>query len=270
MIIENLSILLGVLGVALGVILAFSSKIFAVQEDPRLKEIERCLPGLNCGACGFAGCHGYAIQIMSGKAELNLCKIGGAKATAELAKIMKKPLELKEPMVVHRYCSGGLAQAKQKFTYTGIKSCRAAILLNYGFKECPYSCLGYGDCVDVCPVAAIVITKNGLAKINRNLCVGCEKCVKECPRAVLRLSPKKMPIHVKCSNQGPAKLVAKFCQTGCISCRICEKKCLFDAIHVLDRCAVIDYAKCKQCGVCADVCPRKLIINEREKQTLIE
>lgn len=263
MIVENLSLILTVLGVALGAILAFSSKIFAVKEDPRLKEIERCLPGLNCGGCGFPGCHGYAIQVMSGRAELNLCRPGGAKTAEELAKVMKKSVELKEPMVSHRHCNGGLAEAKKKYDYDGIKSCRAASLLNNGFKECPYSCLGYGDCVDMCKFDAIALDKNGLPQINVNLCVGCEKCVKECPRSVLKLVPKKAKIHVNCSNHGPIRILAKMCKVGCIACKKCEAKCPWGAIHVVDNSAVIDYSKCKSCGACAEVCPRKIIIDER-------
>ena len=47
-----------VLGLVLGLILAFASKKFHVATDPKLDEIVEALPGANCGACGFPGCAG--------------------------------------------------------------------------------------------------------------------------------------------------------------------------------------------------------------------
>ena len=40
----------------------------------------------------------------------------------------------------------------------------------------------------------------------------------------------------------------------CIGCRICEKNCAHDAVHVVDRKAVIDYDKCVGCGQCVALC----------------
>ena len=42
---------------------------------------------------------------------------------------------------------------------------------------------------------------------------------------------------------------------ACIGCKKCEKTCQHDAIKVIDNLAVIDYAKCEDCGECAMVCP---------------
>jgi Na+-translocating ferredoxin:NAD+ oxidoreductase RNF subunit RnfB len=53
-------IVLGVLGVVFGAILAFASKVFAVEKDPREEEIAAILPGANCGGCGYPGCSGFA------------------------------------------------------------------------------------------------------------------------------------------------------------------------------------------------------------------
>ena len=41
--------LLGGLGLAFGLILAAASKVFYVETDPRLDELNACLPGANCG-----------------------------------------------------------------------------------------------------------------------------------------------------------------------------------------------------------------------------
>ncbi|MBQ1711924.1 MAG: 4Fe-4S binding protein, partial [Firmicutes bacterium] len=45
----------------------------------------------------------------------------------------------------------------------------------------------------------------------------------------------------------------------CIRCKLCEKACKFDAIHVEDNHAKIDPDKCKNCGLCAKACPKKVI-----------
>ena len=55
---------LGVLGGGFGLILAVASKVFEVKSDPKLALILDCLPGANCGACGFAGCDGYAAALV--------------------------------------------------------------------------------------------------------------------------------------------------------------------------------------------------------------
>ena len=47
----------------------------------------------------------------------------------------------------------------------------------------------------------------------------------------------------------------KACTTSCIACGMCERTCKFDAIHVVDGVARIDYDKCKGCGMCARSAP---------------
>ena len=51
---------LSVLGILAAVILYFVAQKFKVEEDPRVDEVEKMLPGANCGGCGFAGCRAMA------------------------------------------------------------------------------------------------------------------------------------------------------------------------------------------------------------------
>jgi Na+-translocating ferredoxin:NAD+ oxidoreductase RNF subunit RnfB len=252
-------LVVGLMGIIAGLILAYASKKFAVWVDQKTIQIEEVLPGLNCGACGYAGCHAYALAVTGGKAEPNLCKPGGPKVATEIGNILGETVEKKEQLVSQRYCSGGGMEAKRKFEYHGLETCKSASLVNNGFNVCAYSCLGLGDCAKVCPVNAIIIDANGLPAIDREKCIGCEQCVKECPRNILHMAPRKAMVHVRCSSKDSAKVVMKACTVGCIACRLCEKNCPVDAIHVIDNLAVIDYSKCINCGKCAEVCPRKII-----------
>ncbi|MFU0823481.1 MAG: hypothetical protein ACFWTK_00215 [Clostridium sp.] len=58
---------IGGLGLLFGALLGFASKKFAVPVDERVPLIRECLPGANCGGCGFAGCDAYAEAVASGK-----------------------------------------------------------------------------------------------------------------------------------------------------------------------------------------------------------
>lgn len=49
------------------------------------------------------------------------------------------------------------------------------------------------------------------------------------------------------------------CTYGCLGFGDCEKVCDYDAIHVVDGLAVVDYEKCIGCGACTKVCPRNII-----------
>jgi electron transport complex protein RnfB len=68
---------LGVLGLLLGLGLAWAAEKFKVEVDERLEKVNEMLPGYNCGACGYPGCSGFAEGIMEGNVEaLSQCKPG--------------------------------------------------------------------------------------------------------------------------------------------------------------------------------------------------
>ncbi|SHN52115.1 RnfABCDGE type electron transport complex subunit B [Fervidobacterium gondwanense] len=60
------AVLLGGLGFAFGLFLSYVSEKFKVEEDPTVQLILEALPGINCGACGYPGCEGYAKAIAKG------------------------------------------------------------------------------------------------------------------------------------------------------------------------------------------------------------
>lgn len=49
------------------------------------------------------------------------------------------------------------------------------------------------------------------------------------------------------------------CKFGCMGYGDCTRACKFDALHVVDGLATVDYEKCTGCTACAKACPRYLI-----------
>ena len=79
--------ILGGLGLIFGLVLAAASKVFSVETDPRLDALNECLPGANCGGCGYAGCGGYAEAVLAGEAEIGKCNSGGDECAQAMGKI---------------------------------------------------------------------------------------------------------------------------------------------------------------------------------------
>jgi electron transport complex protein RnfB len=49
------------------------------------------------------------------------------------------------------------------------------------------------------------------------------------------------------------------CKFGCLGFGDCVRACKFDALHIVDGLAVVDYVKCTGCGACSRACVRNLI-----------
>lgn len=248
----------GGIGIVCGVLLAVAAKLFAVEEDTKVTEVRNFLPGANCGACGFPGCDGMAAAIAEGRAPANGCPVASSERHQQIAAIMGTNVEETEKKIAHVLCQGCDSTAARKYEYDGVRDCKAAAAVQGGPKLCDSGCMGFGNCVVVCDFDAIEIV-DGIAVIDKEKCTACGKCIEECPKAVIELVPYENNVVVGCHNKDFGKAVKDVCSIGCIGCKICEKNCDFDAIHVTDNLAKVDYDKCTHCMVCVQKCPTKAI-----------
>lgn len=256
---------LSVLGILAAVILYFVAQKFKVEEDPRIDEVEKMLPGANCGGCGFAGCRAMA-EAMVREDDISsiFCPVGGGDCMKQIATYLGKVAPEKEPTVATVRCGGVCAKRPRTNDYNGAKNCAVAASLYVGETACAYGCLGYGDCVEACAFDAIKVNpETGIAEVDADKCTACGACVKACPKGIIELRkkwPKNRAVFVSCVSKDKGAVTMKACKAGCIACGKCVKVCAFDAITVENGVAYIDSQKCKLCRKCVNECPTGAIV----------
>ena len=261
--------ILGGLGLIFGLVLAIASKVFYVETDPRLDQLNECLPGANCGGCGYAGCGGYAEAVLKGEAPIGKCASGGDECAARMAEIMGVKAEKVARRVAMVRCSGYKRRdaegrpigLMEKGNYEGAMDCLAATkVAGRGHTICKYGCLGFGNCVKACQYDAIKVV-DGVARVDFDKCVGCMSCAAACPRGIIAAVDYGEHIVISCSSHAKGNVTTRGCTLGCIGCGLCKKICPKGAITIDRNLAVIDYSKCDNCGLCVSVCPKKMIRN---------
>jgi Na+-translocating ferredoxin:NAD+ oxidoreductase RNF subunit RnfB len=258
MIIMASILILGMLGFIFAGLLGLAADYFKIEEDPRVVEILKILPGSNCGACGFAGCSALAQQIAAGTAPTNACTAGGNEVAQKIAALLGGKTENVQKKLAAVHCGASSMQRKLKANYYGIEDCAAANMVDGGGLLCAYGCLGYGDCQKSCTFGAIAM-QNGLPVINLALCTGCGKCVSACPREIITLRPAGFPVVIACASHERGGATRKICEVGCIACKICEKE-VPEVFSVVDNLAVINYNKTETaCASAILKCPPQCI-----------
>ena len=272
-----------------GAALAFASKRFAVEVDPRVEQVREILPGANCGGCGYAGCAAYAEAIVRDGIHATLCSPGGPKVAQLIARLLGREEIHTVRKVAYLYCAGSKDKAQDKYTYDGIEDCRVAALIAGGPKACDYGCIGLGSCVEACMFDALSMDDDGLPVVDRKKCTACGACVRTCPKNLFELLPDTCMIFLACSSHDRAKAVKDVCSVGCIGCGICAKVTEGNAVEMKDNLPTVKYDespnlilahykcpthsyidlapkrpymnidknKCTGQGKCSDICPVK-------------
>lgn len=258
-IIQTIAVLT-LLGLLLALVLFLVAKKFKVEEDPRIDEVEKAMPGANCGGCGFAGCRAFAdAAVKADSLEKVFCPVGGNDVMKKVAAILGKEVAEKAPMVAVVRCNGSCQNRPLINDWDGVRSCKVKAGIYTGDTGCAYGCLGCGDCVAACAFGALSMDpETGLPVVDESKCTACGACVKACPRSIIELrnkGPRGMRVYVSCVNKEKGPVAKKACKAACIGCGICAKTCTHGAITVEANLAYIDYSKCKLCRECEALCP---------------
>ncbi len=254
-------IMLG-LGVAFAVVLLVASRRLKVEVDPKVEQIQRALPGLDCGACGFAGCGQYAKEVSKNPELIDRCKPGGEAVSHQIAQILNLQIsgsDIPERPIVH--CRAHTKDKAYYAEYQDVTSCTAANALPNA-QACTFGCLGYGDCVRACRFDALHII-NGLAVVDYAKCTGCGACSGACPRNLIKMVPFKQEnmMTVACSSMETGRVTRSMCKAGCIGCGLCAKQS--DVFKVEDNLARVDYSSyepTEQNKAAMDKCPPGVIV----------
>ena len=252
-------VILSALGLVLALVLFFIAKKFKVEEDPRIDEVEKVMPGASCGGCGFAGCRAFAdAAVKAPNLDNNFCPVGGNEVMKKVGAILGYEIKEKAPMVAVVRCNGTCTNRPKTNVYDGFQSCKVKAALYSGDTGCSYGCLGCGDCVAACKFGAITMNpETGLPVVDEEKCTACGACAKACPKHVIELrnkGPRSMRVFVSCINHDKGPVAKKACAAACIGCGICVKTCTKGAIVLDNNVAYIDSEKCKLCGECEAMC----------------
>ena len=222
-------IILSIVGLGCAIAIYFTNKYLPSEAEhlKKAEELSQILPGMNCGACGKAGCFAYAQSLAQDPNVIVETPCMAMMKNEEAIKELEDKLGMKlagsdmNKVAIIR-CNG---QSDLVFDYHGINTCKAAAQLAGGYKKCPFGCLGLGDCMTVCPENAISIDEEkNIAIFNHSKCIGCDLCTKECPNSLIEVVPGKLAQYLGCSYTSKKNIVNRDrCKQGCIHCHICEK-----------------------------------------------
>jgi electron transport complex protein RnfB len=254
-------IMLG-LGSGFAIVLLIASIKLKVEVDPKVEQIHKVLPNIDCGACGFAGCSSYAKAVVGNPDLIGKCAPGGAETAAKIAEILSLQISdsgpAKRPIV---HCRAHTSDKTFYAEYRGIPTCTSANTLA-NVQACKFGCLGFGDCVAACKFDALAII-DGLATVDYKKCTGCGACSKACPRNLIEMvsfTCENM-MTVACRSKESGKITRSMCKVGCIGCGLCAKQT--DLFMVEENLARLDYSKYQpneQTKTAMEKCPTGVII----------
>ena len=154
------ALVLGVLGLAVGAVLAFARKRFPADVESLVAAVDALLPQTQCAQCGYPGCRPYAEAVAAG-APPDLCPPGGEATAAAVARLLGR--EGAQPRLA-------------------VPADRVAVIDES-------ACIGCALCLPACPVDAIVGANKYLHTVIEERCTGCELCLPPCPVDCISLEP---------------------------------------------------------------------------------
>ena len=147
---------LAAVAASLSALLILGERRLASDSEDPVDRIEKLLPRIQCGQCGFPGCRPYAAALVDGSAAINLCPPGGAQTVQALAAALGRDPEPLRADLGHA-------------TLDNVARIDEA------------RCIGCGLCQPVCPVDAIIGIPQMMHTVISDYCTGCELCIAPCP-----------------------------------------------------------------------------------------
>jgi electron transport complex protein RnfB len=158
-------VILAGLALALTTLLLAAARLWPSGDDGAVAAIEKLLPRIQCGQCGYPGCRPYAAAIIDGAADINRCPPGGTATIERLAQVLgRDPL----PLDAAR----------------GTASLQRVALID------ETECIGCNLCARACPVDAIVGIPQAMHTVLVAHCTGCELCIAPCPVDCITMVPR--------------------------------------------------------------------------------
>lgn len=137
----------------------------ATQAQDRFAAIDALLPQTQCQRCGYGGCRPYAEALVKERVSVALCPPGGEATRQRLAALLERddatPPLPEEPARV--------AEIREM------------------------DCIGCTQCLDACPVDAIIGAAGRMHTIFTAWCTGCGLCVPVCPTDCIALPVTTVP-----------------------------------------------------------------------------
>lgn len=215
-----ITIMMG-LGLTFASVLATAHRVFHVQEDPRIDQVEEMLPGTNCGACGQPGCRAFAEQLVAGQKNPGSCTVSSLSGIDAIGQFLGMQVEMAEKRVARLLCAGGTAETRKQAASKGVSSCKELSTLAAGDKSCSWGCLGLADCEVACDFEAISMNENGLPVVNVDLCTACGDCVSACPKNLFEVIPMSQKLLVQCRSLLMGDAADAQCAVACNACGRC-------------------------------------------------
>lgn len=235
--------ILGGLGFAFGSIIAVAHRRLRVWEDPRIDGVTELLPGVNCGACGYAGCRAFAEATVNGTTTPAQCTVMGEDMRADVAAYLGVDAGVAVKRVARLLCAGGRDVAPYKASYVGISSCAAAVAVGGGGKGCTWGCTGLGDCAVACTFDAIAMSDVGLPVVDVDKCTACNDCVVACPLDLFAIMPLDHHLIVQCRSLLSGDSATSVCAVACNACGRCVQDAAPGLIAMRSGLAIVDYER---------------------------
>ncbi len=239
----NSALILGGVGLTFGILIALANRKFFVWEDPRIDTVNQFLPGTNCGACGFAGCHAFAEELVQGDTQPAVCTVMGPGDVTDVAEFLGVEAGEAAQRVARLLCAGGCDVAVQQADYRGLQTCAAAAAVASGGKGCTWGCTGLADCRDVCDLDAIYMNSYGIPVVIPERCTACNDCVEACPIDLFTIMPLDHKLLVQCKSLLEGEVAEALCSVACNACGRCAVDAASGVVEMVNGLAVVDYSK---------------------------